>query len=65
MKYSKQEICSLIQGKTVAEMQRIVKQYDFKFHIDVYDGKRSDPSKTNKNKTVHLEIVNNIITKAT
>lgn len=45
-------------------MQRIVKQNDYKFYIDKYDGKISDIPKTNTNKTVHVEIVDNLITKA-
>lgn len=63
-KITKKELCDLIIGKTIGEMQRLMKQYDYKFYIDVYDGKISDIPKTNKNKTVHIEIVNNLITKA-
>lgn len=63
-KMSKKDVCALIIGKTVGEMQRILKQYDYKFNIDKYDGIVADIPKTNKNKIIHLEIENNKITKA-
>lgn len=64
MKYSKKEVCTLILGKTVGDMQRLVSQYGFKFIIDRYDGKVADVPKTNKNKTIHIEIFDNTIIKA-
>lgn len=64
MKYSKKEVCFLLIGKTIGEMQRIVSQHNFKFIIDSYDGIFADVPKTNKNKTIHLTIEKDIITKA-
>lgn len=64
MQFTKQEICLMIVGKTTAEMQRIVKQYDFKFVITKYDNKSTDIKATKRNKQISVEIVDNVITKA-
>ncbi len=64
MQFTKQEICLMIVGKTTAEMQRIVKQYDFKFVITKYDNKLTDIKATKRNKQISVEIVDNLITKA-
>ncbi len=61
---TKKEVCALIIGKTIGDMQRIVKQYDYKFNVDKYDGVISDIPKTNKYKTIHIEIEKDIVTKA-
>lgn len=63
-KMTKKEMCLRIVGKTVGEMQRLLKQYDFKFNIDKYDDIIADVPKTNKNKTIHIEIEDNIVVKA-
>lgn len=63
-KLTKKELIEIIIGKTVGEMQRLVKQYDFKFLIDKYDGVVTDVPHTSKNKTIHVEIENNIVIKA-
>lgn len=64
MQFTKQEICLMIVGKTTAEMQRIVKQYNFKFVITKYDNKLTDIKATKRNKQILVEIVDNVITKA-
>lgn len=64
MKFTKYEMCLMIVGKTMAEMQRLLKQYDFKFVIIKYDGNLTDIKTTKKNKLISIEIENNLISKA-
>lgn len=61
---SKKEVCSLIIGKTTGEMQRIIKQYNFKFVIIKYDNEITDISFLNKNNIIKLEIEKDIILRA-
>ena len=35
MKFTKKEVCALIIGKSIGEMQRIVRQYNYKFVIEL------------------------------
>jgi len=61
---NKQDICKMIIGKSTADMQRFLKQYDYKFIIVKSDNVVNTTKFTKHNKQIKIELVNNLVNEA-